>query len=79
MVSLAGGCPKFAGDSYRISRVSRLGVMVAKDWIIELTAHNFDDRSNGQYNCPDRAPRVLLVRMPAWVRVRARERKWAWF
>ena len=54
-----------------ISRVGRLGVMEVTDWVVGLTAHNFDDRSNGRYNCPDRAPTVLHVRVSAWVRMRA--------
>ena len=58
-----------------ISRVGRLGVLAVTDWsVVELAAHNFYGRSIGQYNCRDRTPRVLLVRVSAWVRLRARGR-----
>ena len=60
-----------------VSRVGLLGVMEVTDWVVGLTAHNFDGRSNGRYNCPDRAPTVLHVRLPAWVRMRTRTRLWA--
>ncbi len=57
-----------------ISRVGLLGVLVVTDWVVELTAYAFDGQSIGQYNGRDSAPRVLLVRVPAWVRLRARAR-----
>ena len=62
-----------------ISRVGLLGVWVVMDWVIEWTSYTFGGRSNCQYNCRGHASRVLLVRVSAWVRFRARARKWARF
>ena len=73
VVALVSSCLKLPVQA--ISRVGRLGVLVVTDWIVELTAYTFDGRSNCQYNCRGRAPRVLLVRVSAWVRLRARARK----
>ena len=53
--------------------------MAVTDWVVELTSHYCDGRSNCRYNYPDRSPRVLLVRVPAWVRVRMQARKCARF
>ncbi len=72
---MAGPCPESAG----ISRVGRLGVLAVTDWVVESTTYNFDGRRNCQYNCRGRASRILLVRVSAWVRLRARARKWARF